>query len=302
MRGSVLQIHAVGARFRLASDGRKCSSAGNPAGVDFRIHAPESYYEKPVTTIVRFLLLSDIHSNLDALEACMAAAPVHDAVANLGDVVGYGACPNQVIERSRALGNLFVRGNHDKACAGLMDVRGFNYVAAAAVVWTHHELSPDNLAWLKAMPQGPLPLGPVLGAQVAHGSPRDEDEYLLVSDHAAVSAFTTEVPITFFGHTHMQGGFRIADHQEATFRPEFEQEGDVSKFEYRLDGSGKYLINPGSVGQPRDGDWRAAFALFDSEARVVTFYRVKYDVEKAQQRIRDAGLPDRLADRLTLGR
>lgn len=251
---------------------------------------------------MRFLLLSDIHSNLDALEACLAAAPAYDMAANLGDIVGYGACPNQVIDRSRELGKLFVRGNHDKACAGLMDVRGFNYIAAAAVVWTHHELTADNLKWLKEMPQGPLPLAPLTDAQLAHGSPRDEDEYLLMSDHAAMSATHIEVPVTFFGHTHMQGGFLVGDTQETTFRPEFDENGDVVSFDHRLDRNGKYLINPGSVGQPRDGDWRAAFAIFDSDARSVTFYRVKYDVEKAQQRIREAGLPERLADRLSLGR
>jgi predicted phosphodiesterase len=251
---------------------------------------------------VRFLLLSDIHSNLDALEACLAAAPAYDAVANLGDIVGYGACPNQVIERSRAVGKLFVRGNHDKACAGLMDVRGFNYIAAAAVVWTHHELTQENLAWLKEMPQGPLPLAPLTDAQLAHGSPRDEDEYLLVSDHATVSASNIEVPVTFFGHTHMQGGFLVSNSQEATFRPEFDENGEVVTYEYPLERNGKYLINPGSVGQPRDGDWRAAFAIYDSDERVVSFLRVKYDVEKAQQRIREAALPERLADRLSLGR
>lgn len=254
------------------------------------------------TSTVRFLLLSDIHSNLDALEACLAAAPAHDAVANLGDIVGYGANPNEVIEKSRALGNIFVRGNHDKACAGMMDVRGFNHIAAAAVVWTHHALTPDNLAWLKALPQGPLPLAPLKDAQVVHGSPRDEDEYLLVSDHAAVSAFNTEIPYTFFGHTHMQGGFLIDHEQEKTFRPDYPStDGDV-RFELKLDGAGKYMINPGSIGQPRDGDWRAAFAVFDSEARSVTFHRVCYDIERAQQRIREAGLPERLADRLPQGR
>src|SRR3954467_3368025 len=92
----------------------------------------------PIT--VRFLIISDIHANLDALEACLAVAPAYDAIANLGDIVGYGAWPDAGIELSRALGHLIVRGNHDKACAGLMDVRGFNYIAAAAVVWTHHEL------------------------------------------------------------------------------------------------------------------------------------------------------------------
>ncbi len=250
---------------------------------------------------MRFLLLSDIHSNLDALEACLTAGPSFDSVANLGDVVGYGACPNEVIERSRAVGKLFVRGNHDKACAGIMDVRGFNYIAAAAVVWTHHALKPENLQWLKDLPQGPLPLSPLKDTQVAHGSPRDEDEYLLVSDHAAVSAFDTDVPITFFGHTHMQGGFIVSDSHETTFRPEF-GDGDLVQYEFRLDRDGKYLINPGSVGQPRDGDWRAAFAIYNSDERKIDFYRVTYDVEKAQRRIREAGLPERLADRLRMGR
>ena len=250
---------------------------------------------------MRFLLLSDIHSNLDALEACVAGAPAFDAVANLGDIVGYGACPNQVIERSArwaisSCGEITIRPVPDSwTCAAATH-------AAAAVVWTHHELSADNLAWLKAMPQGPLPLTPLTDAQVAHGSPRDEDEYLLVSDHAAVSAFHVEVPLTFFGHTHMQGGFLVGDDGEDTFRPEFDEKADAVSFEYPLDRNGKYLINPGSVGQPRDGDWRAAFAIYDSDARIVTFHRVKYDVEKAQQRIRAAGLPERLADRLTLGR
>jgi diadenosine tetraphosphatase ApaH/serine/threonine PP2A family protein phosphatase len=251
---------------------------------------------------VRFLLLSDIHANLDALDACLAAAPNYDAAANLGDVVGYGACPNEVIAKSRELGNLVVRGNHDKACAGMMDVRGFNTIAAAAVVWTHHELAPENLTWLKQLPQGPVPLTPLTDAQLAHGSPRDEDEYLLVSDHAVDSAVQTDVPITFFGHTHMQGGFLINDKKESTFRPTFSETEEVTKFDYSLHEHGKYLINPGSVGQPRDGDWRAAFAVFDSEARTVTFFRVKYDAEKAAKRIRDAGLPERLADRLLIGR
>jgi predicted phosphodiesterase len=251
---------------------------------------------------VRFLILSDIHSNLDALEAAVAAAPPFDAVANLGDIVGYGACPNEVVERSRELGRIFVRGNHDKACVGLTDVRTFNHIAAAAVVWTHHVLTPENLEWLKALPQGPLPLEPLTDVQVVHGSPRDEDEYLLVSDHAVDSAHDSEVPITFFGHTHMQGGFLVTHHQDITFRPTFEDGDGNETWDLDLDRPGKYLINPGSIGQPRDGDWRASFAMFDSDAKKVTFHRVAYDVAKAQQRIRDAHLPERLAERLLHGR
>jgi len=251
---------------------------------------------------VRFLILSDIHSNLDALEAVLAAAPAYDAVANLGDIVGYGACPNEVIERSRELGKIFVRGNHDKVCAGIADVRGFNYIAAAAVVWTNNALTPENLEWLKALPQGPLPLEPLTDVLVAHGSPRDEDEYLLASDHAADSADSMNVPLTFFGHTHMQGGFCVTDNQEITLHPSYKEENESESWELDLNRPGKYLINPGSVGQPRDGDWRAASAVFDSDARKVKFFRVVYDVAKAQKRIRDANLPERLADRLVHGR
>ena len=251
---------------------------------------------------MRFLILSDIHANLEALEACLEAAPGFDGVANLGDIVGYGASPNEVIERTRQLGSIVIRGNHDKACAGMMDVRGFNHIAAAAVVWTHHALTPDNLQWLKQLPQGPLTLAPLSDVQIAHGSPRDEDEYLLISDHAAESASITPVPVTFFGHTHMQGGFAIDHDQEKTFRPNFDNREGLLSFELPLNGEAKFLINPGSVGQPRDGDPRAACAIYDSEKRSVTFLRVPYDVAQAQKRIREAGLPERLADRLSQGR
>lgn len=251
---------------------------------------------------MRFLILSDIHSNLDALEAVLAAAPAYDAVANLGDIVGYGACPNEVIDRSRELGSIFVRGNHDKACAGIADVRGFNYIAAAAVVWTHHALRPDNLEWLKALPQGPLVLEPLKDVQVVHGSPRDEDEYLLASEHASESLEAVSVPLTFFGHTHMQGGFLLTNNQEITFHPKFKEENENENWDLDLSRPGKYLINPGSVGQPRDGDWRASFAVYDSEDKKITFYRVIYDIAKAQKRIRDAQLPERLAERLVHGR
>lgn len=250
---------------------------------------------------VRFLLLSDIHSNIDALDAVVAIAPEFDVVANLGDIVGYGACPNEVIARSRVLGNLFVRGNHDKACSGVSDVRGFNFIAATAAVWTHHALTPENLEWLTNLPMGPISLGQDTNAQIVHGSPRDEDEYLLVSDHAAESADESDIRLTFFGHTHVQGGFLITDNKEITLLPNFPDEGDAS-FELKLNTQGKYLINPGSVGQPRDGDWRSAFALYDTGADSVTFYRVTYDVDKAAARIREAQLPERLADRLLVGR
>jgi len=251
---------------------------------------------------VRVLLLSDIHANLEAMEACLAEASSYDLVLNLGDIVGYGASPNEVIDRSRQLGKYFVRGNHDKACAGLMDVRGFNPIAAAAVVWTHHQLSPDNLKWLKALPVGPLGVDGLDGVQMVHGSPRDEDEYILVSEDAAVSAAHSQVPLTFFGHTHIQGGFRLEGNHETTMRPNYRSLQSKASWELKLEKGVNYMINPGSVGQPRDGDWRAGFAIFDSGNRVVTYYRVPYDIEKAQKRILEAKLPERLAARLTQGR
>mgnify|MGYP001793179685 CR=1 FL=1 len=126
---------------------------------------------------MRVLLISDIHSNLEALEACLAAAPPHDMAVNLGDIVGYGASPNEVIERSRALGHIFVRGNHDKAASGAMDLRDFNPIAGLAALWTRDQLTPQNLKWLLGLPHGPIQTGELPGIQFVHGSPVDEDEY-----------------------------------------------------------------------------------------------------------------------------
>lgn len=251
---------------------------------------------------MRVLFLSDIHANLEALEACLAAAPAHDVVVNLGDTVGYGANPNEVIERVRQLGNTFVRGNHDRACAGITDVRGFNYIAAAAAIWTNRQLTPDNLQWLRDLPHGPVSLPELPNVEMVHGSPRDEDEYLLLPDDAAASAALAQAPVTFFGHTHMQGCFRITDRQQVIVHPKYFSAQDAEHWEMVLEPDGVYLINPGSVGQPRDGDWRAAFAVFDSDSRVMTYYRVPYDLAAAQKKIVDANLPERLASRLQFGR
>jgi predicted phosphodiesterase len=128
---------------------------------------------------VRILILSDIHSNLEALEACLAAAPAYDSVVNLGDVVGYGANPNEVVERCRKLGGFFVRGNHDKAVCGLIDLDDFNPIASEAVHWTRKVLTPGNLEWLHSLPQGPMQLEEMPDIQFVHGSPLDEDEYLV---------------------------------------------------------------------------------------------------------------------------
>jgi diadenosine tetraphosphatase ApaH/serine/threonine PP2A family protein phosphatase len=251
---------------------------------------------------VRVLLLSDIHSNLEALEACLAAAPAHDIVVNLGDIVGYGASPNEVVERSRGLGKVFVRGNHDKAATGTMDLRDFNPIAGLAALWTQSQLTPGNLGWLRALPQGPLQIPGLPSVQFVHGSPVDEDEYVVSLRDAIEPLLVSTTPLTFFGHTHLQGSFSTNDVISDVFRPEYKTIGQNETIGFPLREGRRYLVNPGSVGQPRDGDWRAAFALFDSDARVVTFCRVPYDLKHAQDRILAANLPPRLATRLAAGR
>jgi predicted phosphodiesterase len=251
---------------------------------------------------LRILLLSDIHANLEALEACLAGAPAHDMVANLGDVVGYGASPNEVIDRARELGKIFVRGNHDKAATGLLALDDFNPMAAAAALWTRDQLTPEHYEWLQALPQGPLPLEEFPHVQLVHGSPGDEDAYVVSIGDALVPLITLTTPITFFGHTHLQGGFFTNGSSADGFRPEYRTVGQAESVSLQLKSSTRYMINPGSVGQPRDGDWRAAFALFDTEAQVVHFHRTPYNLKSAQDRIFAANLPSRLATRLAAGR
>jgi predicted phosphodiesterase len=252
---------------------------------------------------MRVLIISDIHGNLEALEACLAEArDKYEYVFNLGDVVGYGASPNEVCDRSRSLGGLFVRGNHDKACSGLSDAGDFNHIAALAAMWTRQTMTPENLEWVRALPQGPVTPLDIPAVQLVHGSPLDEDEYIIVVRDAYEPLAEAEQPLTFFGHTHIQGGFAVHDEQWITLRPVYETENEHENFAYALMDDGRYLINPGSVGQPRDGDWRAAFVIWDTESKVVTYYRVPYDVEGAQRRIFEANLPDRLATRLREGR
>ena len=251
---------------------------------------------------MRILLLSDIHANLEALDACLKAAPKHDVVVNLGDVVGYGASPNEVIEKSRSLAGTIVRGNHDKACSGVSNMVDFNPIAGLAVLWTRTVLDRGNLTWLRELPQGPGHVEGLAGVDFVHGSPADEDEYLLMLPDAQRMLGPDSPRITFFGHTHVQGGFLTGRDDAAVIRPVYQAKGDAESFDFGLDPGCHYLINPGSVGQPRDGDWRAAFAVFDTERWQVTYVRVPYDVQSAQQRIRDADLPERLATRLAHGR
>ena len=251
---------------------------------------------------VRILLLSDIHSNLEALDACLFAAPAHDLVVNLGDTVGYGGNPNEVIAKVQALGRVFVRGNHDRAVSGLMNLDEFNAIAGLATLWTRAQLTPKNLEWLRALPQGPIKLDELPGIQFVHGSSLDEDEYMVSARDAIAPLITDPVPITFFGHTHLQGGFLLTGEISEGYRPGYRTVGQPESSDWPLRKNRRYLINPGSVGQPRDGDWRSAFAVFDSDAWIVTFYRVPYNLRVAQEKILAANLPQRLATRLATGR
>jgi diadenosine tetraphosphatase ApaH/serine/threonine PP2A family protein phosphatase len=251
---------------------------------------------------VRILIVSDIHANLEALDACLDAAPEHDRVFNLGDIVGYGANPNEVTDRARGLGEVIVRGNHDKAATGLTSLEDFNPVAGLAALWTRQHLTPANLEFLRDLPHGPV--APLDNLQCVHGSPRDEDEYVLVRRDAYSILAHAAAPLIFFGHTHLQGAYWIdeAHESEGIVPPKYPSREGRQHFQFSLSPTAKYLVNPGSIGQPRDGDPRAAFALYDTEARAITFHRTPYNIARAQKKIRAAGLPEHLAARLAEGR
>ena len=250
---------------------------------------------------MRALILSDIHANLEALQAILAAAPSHDVVWNLGDLVGYGANPNEVIDESRRMGTVFVRGNHDRACSGLGGIEDFNPVAQQAARWTECVLTGDHREWLRHLAAGPImPDGPQVSC--VHGSPIDEDEYIVTVRDAWPSLHETNTRLTFFGHTHVQGGFATNDEEWFRLTPRYHTHDEAEEFELPLREGARYLLNPGSAGQPRDGDWRAAFAIYDDAQMLLTWCRVPYDLQRAQEQIVRAGLPDRLALRLRDGR
>jgi len=257
---------------------------------------------------MRALILSDIHANLEALRAVLAAAGEWDALWNLGDIVGYGGSPNEVLDLVRPLSTLTVRGNHDRVCCGLSSTLNFNPTARAAAKWTMAELSPDNLAWLRSIPQGPLypEMGPQTADQLrvtlAHGSPLNEDHYILSMRDAWAPLQQMTTAITFVGHTHVQGGFSQKEHDWHELRPHFQSRNDADTWTLPIPPGTRNLINPGSVGQPRDYDWRAGFAIYDTDASEVIYHRVPYDITAAQGRILMAGLPERLAARLREGR
>lgn len=246
---------------------------------------------------MRYLILSDIHANWEGLQAVLEhAAGKYDQVLCLGDLIGYGADPNAVIDWVRENVTSVVRGNHDKASVGLDDLEWFNPVARAAALWTQRELRPENIEYVRNLPRGPIVCD---GFQMVHGSPLDEDEYILGAPDAGAVFGYLETPLTFFGHTHLQGGFIWNQSRVETIgKTPVDQERQTLE----VDPECAYMINPGSVGQPRDSDPRAAYVLYNPEERFLIFYRLAYDVRKAQEKILRAGLPPLLAERLAVGR
>jgi len=249
---------------------------------------------------MRALIISDTHSNLEALDAVLGAAPAHDAVWNLGDTVGYAANPNEVIDKVRKLAGIAIRGNHDRACSNLAQMEDFSPIADIAAHWTSSVLTDSSREWLERLPAGPVSPGDDLSC--VHGSPIDEDEYLMNADDAGIALQATTARITFFGHTHKQIGFAFDGERIFTVEPLYSSDDGLDTYELTLRGGLRYLLNPGSVGQPRDGDWRAAFAIYDPARALLTWFRVPYDVAKTQESIRRAGLPVFLANRLYGGR
>ncbi|OFW18012.1 MAG: hypothetical protein A3H97_02135 [Acidobacteria bacterium RIFCSPLOWO2_02_FULL_65_29] len=247
---------------------------------------------------MRYLILTDIHANLEALETCLSDAKPrgYDATLFLGDLVGYGADPNAVVDIVRALNPVaMVRGNHDKVVFGLDQAEGFNAVAKSAAAWMLQALTEENREWVAALPQGPHVVSDLI--EICHGSPYDEDAYIFDEADARLALQSTSRPLCLFGHTHYPVTFELSNGSFTSIGPAADMEARLA-----IDEGVKYLLNPGSVGQPRDGDPRAAYAIVDTDARYVDLFRLMYPVEVAQKKIVDAGLPEVLARRLGAGR
>ena len=243
---------------------------------------------------MRILIVSDIHANLVAFEKVIADAGTFDRVWCLGDVVGYGPEPNACVERLRGFDLLCLAGNHDWAVLDKLDLEEFNPDARRAAMWTREQLNVRNLDWLHALPERvPTQLDKFT---LIHGSPRYPIwEYVLTPAVARFNFEYFDTPICLMGHTHVPVVYRyIADERRAT--AESFIEGTPVSVE-----NGKKMINPGSVGQPRDGDPRAAYAILDTDAQTITHHRVEYDIEATQKKMRQAELPERLIMRLSYG-
>jgi diadenosine tetraphosphatase ApaH/serine/threonine PP2A family protein phosphatase len=245
---------------------------------------------------MRSLVLSDVHSNIEALGRVLesAATAGYDRALALGDLVGYGPDPGATIAAVRALpGLVAVRGNHDRVASGLEDGGEFNNAARVAALWTLASLRPEERDFLAGLPRGPRPFAD--GALLSHGSPLDEDQYLLDAGLARRCFAALPFDLCFYGHTHLPGAF-VMEEGRVRFEPAAGERTVLS-----LQPGRRYLVNPGSVGQPRDRDPRGGFAIYDEAARTVTFHRVAYPAEETRRKILAAGLPSWLGDRLLLG-
>jgi predicted phosphodiesterase len=242
---------------------------------------------------MRVAVISDIHGNYHALEAVLAevTAEQPDEVWCLGDTVGYGPEPNRCCRLVSEHTTLCLSGNHDLAVLGFLSVADFNGDAAAAVLWTQAVLADDARTFLTPL----MPAATRNGAALFHGSPLDPVwDYVLSEDGARASMETVSAPLVMVGHSHV--ALKIS-YDQGTLAGGVAHDGD----EVDLSAS-RWLLNPGSVGQPRDGDPRAAYAIVDVEQRQVELYRVMYPVQAAQATIMEAGLPEVLAARLAVGR
>lgn len=249
---------------------------------------------------MRYLILSDVHSNFEALTAVLRRVrrKRFDGTVVLGDLVGYGADPNRIVEEIRRLKHLIIiRGNHDKVCSGLENGAMFNRIALESARWTEQHLLPRHRSWLRALPKGPVEVDELFS--ISHGTPLDEDAYIFGEIEALNMFPYFRTPICFFGHSHFPVVFALDDEALTTYVP---TTGTNGTFRIKLHQGTRYLINPGSIGQPRDGDNRASFGILDTARMTMAIHRVAYRLERAQEKIRNAGLPQPLADRLALGR
>jgi diadenosine tetraphosphatase ApaH/serine/threonine PP2A family protein phosphatase len=242
---------------------------------------------------VQYLIISDIHANLAALEAVLDDAPHFDEVWCLGDLVGYGPAPNGCIERVRTLPHTSLVGNHDRAALGRLDLSNFNAVARTANEWTQRQLTSSSRTYLDGLHPS-LQRGDFA---LAHASPREPMwEYILDASSAYQNFEHFSTPFCLVGHTHVPALFRLdEDHNRCqVLVPPFIEPVKL--------GAHRVIINPGSVGQPRDGDARAAYALLNTDEMTFEFRRVAYPIRITQERMRAQGLPQRLIDRLQIGR
>ncbi len=245
---------------------------------------------------MRIAVLTDVHANIDALDAVLAHAEERDALEQvwvLGDLVGYGPQPGACLARLKDYTLRAVIGNHDLAAVGGMDTREFNPEAAAANAWTAEQLTLDEAEFLRSLPET-LVLDEIT---LVHGSLRRPVwEYIFSSDVANVQFELQTTPYSFVGHTHVPMVFEEVPGRRYPITFPL-SDGDVLKL-----GERRLIVNPGGVGQPRDGDPRSAYAIYDTSERTVSLYRVPYDIERTQEAMARAGLPERLIRRLTFGK